>query len=109
MKTKLTEKESQHLINLGVPKEKAGISEDMYGPVLFKLEDFLNEEILPKEIEIDGEIAELSMDWNYKPKRWCAAYSWYSDEFETWEEELIDALYKLAIWYYGEYLKNKKK
>lgn len=70
---------------------------------IFALDDFLNGEILPKEIEINGEIAELCFDWNSQIKRWCAAYSWSSEEYESHEEELIDALYRLACWHYGKY------
>lgn len=110
MKTKLTKEESQHLIDLGVPKEKASdkISYGFAGYYsIFRIEDFLNEEILPKEIEVNGEIAELCFDWNSKAKRWCAAYSWMCEEYEAWEEELIDAFYQLACWYYSDYLKNR--
>lgn len=117
MKTELTPEQSQHLINLGVPKEKASINKLYYSNknhcierrIIFKLEDFLNGEILPKEIKNDGEIADLCFDWNSETKQWCAAYSWLSEEYESHEEELIDALYELACWYYGEFLKKEKK
>lgn len=52
MKTTLTFDQTQHLISLGIPKEKAGIKEDIHGPALFKLEDFLSGEILPKRNNI---------------------------------------------------------
>lgn len=131
MKIILTIEETQRLIELGVPKEKATIkylntvlgtntlsscfpglgAETVATDIMeyiFILQDFLNGEILPKEIEINGEIAELCFDWNSQIKQWCAAYAWLSEEYESHEEELIDALYNLACWYYGEFLKQNK-
>lgn len=141
MKTRLTPEESQHLIDLGVPKEKAskvawaritdikgdkipeneqmkGVSDKPFSvwhvgfesfstDDIFTLTDLL--EILPKEIEVNGEIADLCFDWNSETKRWCAAYAWLSEEFCAQKKELIDTLYQLACWYYGEYLKSEKK
>lgn len=108
MKTELTTEESQHLIDLGVPKELASISEDMYGPTLFALEDFLNGEILPKEIVDDtwGFISELGMRWYREVDSWLVGYNGNAHFVSG---ELIDALYQLACWYYGEYLKSEKK
>lgn len=132
MKILLTQEESQHLIDLGVPKENAAIkslntvfgtntlsseypgfgAETISTDIVeyrFTLDDFLKGEILPKEIIVKGEIAELCFDWNSQIKRWCAAYSWLSEEYESHEEELIDALYNLTCWYYGEFLKSEKQ
>lgn len=113
MKTTLTTVESQHLISLGVPKEKASrINCNPWTKEythIFKLKDFLNGEILPKEIKVNGEIANLCFDWNFITKRWGAAYSLIYEVCKSYEEELIDSLYQLACWYYGEYLKSKEK
>lgn len=121
MEPRLTREQSQHLIDLGIPEEKASLkvlfeedgpfdiwNEDILSKPIFTISDFLNGEILPKEIEINGEIADLCFDWESKIKRWCATYAWFSEEYESQEKELIDALYKLAVWYYGEFLKRKK-
>lgn len=106
MKTVLTHEESQYLFDLGVPKEKASISEDMYGPALFKLEDFLNGEILPKEIETKN--GNACLDIQMMNEVCCVSYEYsghggckgYGEG-----EELIDALYQLACWYYKEFKK----
>lgn len=140
MKTQLTKEQSQHLIDLGVPKEKAsklywkeltdhhgrriefyysfneGITDKPFAlqrvglttfekQDIFTLEDLLNGEILPKEIEVNGEIADLCFDWNSETKRWGAGYAWLTEENAALEKELIDALYELACWYYGEFKK----
>lgn len=137
MKTKLTREQSRHLIELGVPKEKAsGIDTDSFESMfllaieakangnggkpirnlsspIFKIEDFLNGEILPKEIMLDKEHG-LDFGWDFYENKWVARYS---DEdldcvFEKAlysETELIDAFYQLTCWYYGEHLKNEKK
>lgn len=117
MKTELTVEQSQHLFDLGVSKEKASgmMSEGNgywattnYYPV-FKLEDFLNGEILPKEMGTKDthlylEIQMLNniccVSYEYTGYRGCKVF------YES--EELIDALYQLTCWYYGEYLKAKK-
>lgn len=114
MKTELTKEQSQHLIDLGVPKEKASDIEEYSDPVsqwthrgapIFKLEDFLNGEILPKEIDDRNRIIESG------PRGHFAYYIgiYGAIGWKPAEEELIDALYELACWYYGEYLKSKKK
>ena len=137
MKTQLTREESRHLLDLGVPKEKAsGIDIDNFDNMvllaaeakgngngdktirslstpIFKLEDFLNGEILPKEIMLEKQHG-LDFGWDFCLNKWVARYcdedalcpyeyAWYL------KEELIDALYQLACWYYGEYLKSEKK
>lgn len=105
MKTTLTKEQSQHLIDLGVPKEKASDSwhfkpVDVYYPI-FTLSDLL--EILPPEIwnfDIEGNM-QFSMvyengKWNvsyteeyYERHKCCIGYS---------KEELVDALYELCVW-----------
>ena len=116
MKTELTREQSQHLIDLGVPKEKASEYESEgsgfwattnYYPI-FKLEDFLNGEILPKEIP-SGYIYKLTItcdDNKYKVgyKSETTRHLGISIN-EVWAEELIDALYRLTCWYYEDFLK----
>lgn len=100
MKTRLTTEESQHLWYLGVPKEKASFwNKDI---LIFTLTDFLK--ILPKEI---NEIEPLIIEWSVLTKKWFTYYD--SCEQGGNAEELIDALYQLTCWYYGEFLKNEKK
>lgn len=93
MKRLLTTEQTISLIQLGVDPSKA-----------FTLDDLL--EVLPKEIGVKGEVADLCFDWDSGVKRWCADYAWLSEENTSLEKELIDALYGLACWYYGEYLKQ---
>lgn len=120
MKDTLTTAESQHLISLGVPKEKASGFEyigeleydvcDNYfdNPInkkapIFTLTDLL--EILPKEIGDRNRIIESGSKGHF-------AYYVGINGVIGWkpaEEELIDALYQLACWYYGEYLKSEEK
>ena len=116
MKTELTYKQTIDLISLGVPKEKASGTIKVFDEddtlfctcPNFKLDDFLNGEILPKEIKKGYSIylLQITMD-----KARCMVkykegdYSWLCSFIE---EELIDALYELACWYYGEYLKMKR-
>lgn len=134
MKTELTYKQTVELIDLGVPIEKAsgkGYFESVVGCYhTFKLEDLLNEEILPKEIEIPVFYDDLEEPEYYIKYR--IAFEWDSSNFTQIEpqynafykeiafvhggylakfssEELIDSLYQLACWYYGEFLKNKIK
>lgn len=101
MKTILTQEQSQHLIDLGVLKENASISEDIYGPALFRLKDFLNGKVLPKETLVYGE---LSIFWDCNLQEWSVFYNMkWDNPFRA--EELIDALYQLACWYYGTFKK----
>lgn len=117
MKTKLTTEQSQHLIELGVPKERASkdristIKMDVY-PV-FTLTDLLK--ILPKIIETEIGQGELYM--NYKTLNGdIYAVAYYTVFYNTVyyhiptkynpNKELIDALYELTIWCIeNEYLK----
>lgn len=134
MKTRLTTKESKHLIDLGVPKEKASwrtykFEDDnvcQYEGPIFKLKDFLNGEILPKEIEEHNKRWRLSMTFipaiDGVPEEWIVGYKGYplthrglsneeyqeimDSDFEfVLAEELIDALYQLTCWYYGVFKK----
>ena len=118
MKTRLTTVESQHLIDLGVPKEKASgeiiesIHQQEYNeprPKIFKLEDFLNGEILPIEIET-YKICPFSMEsWFVEgTSLWDVQYVGMQESFIQ-DKELINALYQLTCWYYGEYLKSEEK
>lgn len=108
MKTKLTKEESAHLINLGVPKEKASDKEaiidrkgDGFPTItgyasIFRLTDLL--EILPKEIELERKpkhFAQLSI--LYRLERWWVEYQDITLSVRI-KEELIDALYELTIW-----------
>lgn len=73
---------------------------------VFRLEDFLNGEILPKEIMLDKEHG-LDFGWDFYANKWYARYSdedslcMYGDAWHL-KDELIDALYKLTCWYYEE-------
>ena len=100
MKTKLTTEQSKHLIELGVPEEKATRVE-FYGAYktnpIFTLTDLLD--ILPKEIEPKNGNACLEIQmfndtccvsYEYTGHGGCKAY------FDA--DELIDALYELVVW-----------
>lgn len=119
MKTTLTTEQSRHLIGLGAPKEKASGGELYSDPSswikrtipTFRLEDFLNGEILPKDLDEDDIKYHLRMEDYYGD--WIVGHynlgiPYYVDKVFT-AEELIDALYQLACWYYGEYLKSEEK
>lgn len=117
MKTILTSEQTKYLIDLGVPKEKASgrLSYGFAGSYpIFKLEDFLNGEILPTEIEDDESNwwMEFSMQYSAPQQKWFVAYHALNEDgvsFVRYSEELIDALYELTCWYYGKYLKNEDK
>lgn len=142
MKTELTREESKHLLDLGVPKEKAShvsikqiydfrgnsiknpkefIRKSPFKPAvmgfeafdvqpIFKLEDFLNGEILPREMETKN--GDVCLEIQLMNEICCATYEYtghggckgYGEG-----EELIDALYELTCWYYGEFLKSEEK
>lgn len=132
MKTQLTKEQSQHLIDLGVPREKAsGIDIDNFDNMvllaaeamansnrdktirslsspIFKLDDLL--EILPKEIkgeEVNNEYKEALLSIDYMDKGWNCAYNGlvYKGGI-SYNKELIDALYELTVWCLGKkYLK----
>lgn len=135
MKTILTTKQTKHLINLGVPKEKASLKLpidsfaviDMPIPPglpIFTIQDFLNGEILPEELysetyldSVGNKIVPDSYG-NYElvMRRWYKKWAVWYENGEEWQlcskcfeaKELIDALYKYTCWYYGEYLKKKR-
>lgn len=123
MKTELTTKESQHLIDLGVPKEKASLIlpiesyeiediEIINGTPIFQLEDFLNGEMLPKVMYQEGlaYAYNLELCWREESKSWRVVYDAIGSSIGYFvAPELIDALYQLACRYYGEYLKSEKK
>ena len=99
MKTQLTKEQSQHLIDLGVPKEKASdkISYGFLGyDPIFTLTDLL--EILPKEIELDRKpkhFAQLNI--LYRFEKWLVEYQDITLSVKI-KEELIDSLYELCVW-----------
>lgn len=124
MKRKLTREESQHLIDLGIPKEKASAFEyigelewdicDNYldNPInekapIFTTDDLL--EILPEEIEVedkelkdwcnlDIQIYRESVDVSYNTWSDCGYGScWLGTPYFS-RKELIDALYRLVCW-----------
>lgn len=111
MKTTLTKEQSQHLIDLGIPKAKASDIEEYSDPIsqwthrgapIFKLEDFLNGEILPKEIMLDKEHG-LDFGWDFYANKWVAQYCdedylCLYEKAQYYAEELIDALYELTVW-----------
>ena len=111
MKTELDKEQSQHLIDLGVSKEKASgiikvFDEDgtlLYTLPIFKLEDLLNGEVLPNTI--DGNRAHRTIQTydGYHYAFYSYDYGRISNLNEA--EELIDSLYQLTCWYYGEYKK----
>ena len=101
MKTQLTKEQSQHLIDLGVPKEKTS-QEDWtsYSPIgvgfrypIFTLTDLL--EVLPKEIEGEEYVEYLRIGYT-TDRKWQCYYTCFEDYF--YGKELIDALYELAYW-----------
>ena len=112
MKVSLDKTQSKYLLDLGIPKEKASINSSYYSNkkhcielyTVFKLEDFLNGEILPKELSKGGDY--LTMHGNVVGYAFNIEYEgliWYVS-FKN--SELIDALYELTCWYYGKYLKQ---
>lgn len=118
MKMQLTKEQSQHLIDLGVPKEKAsaytyeeshkykgGIELPPVQVPIFTLTDLLG--ILPKEIEItEGCKDTLVIDFIGG-----SVFAQYTFQTRTRQEEdeLIDALYELCVWCLEkEYLNPKK-
>lgn len=123
MKTELTYKQTIDLIALGVPKEKAnGIlkifdKDDTLSCTCpnFKLEDFLKEEILPKDLLFDNSDKDSFMEFGmiYNPilEEWSVYYTCLHDKYRgvtivKRDKELIDALYQLAYWYYENYKNN---
>lgn len=111
MKDELTVEQSQRLIELGADPKKASyelpIGDGVY---IFTLGDLLK--MLPKELLIPNTKAyALHSNWFIGTQKWVVFYG----EIECGEylsaqsaSELIDALYQLACWYYGEYLKSKQ-
>lgn len=109
MKNQLTKQQSQHLLELGVPREKMTQLVEHKGliPIVertFRLTDLL--EILPKEIKPNkgwqkADYYELVITHTKEDEWDVNYYSWNCEEFlsnipET--HELIDALYELTVW-----------
>lgn len=119
MKTRLTIEESRHLFELGVPKEKASLkfpiesffTRIVYGDInkipIFSIQDFLNGEILPREIFDEANYPFRMESWFVEGTPvWDVQYVGIKESFIQ-GEELIDALYQLTCWYYSKYLKIK--
>ena len=110
MKTELSITKSNILIEeLGVPKEMATGKWFFTGTGhVFKLEDLFK--ILPKYLKYEFEgvkyAANFTFRWNNRFLHYEAGYDLYDmwDKSHHCAEELIDALYELAVWY----LSNKK-
>ena len=120
MKTELTKEQSQHLIDLGVPKEKASFqvlfeedgpfdiwNEEILSRPIFALTDLLG--ILPKEInskclnQYNEEITErLFFCIDYFGNKYSVGYRERVSEFRMHIKknatELIDSLYELCVW-----------
>lgn len=136
MKTRLTREESQYMIDLGVPKEKASllavkqiydfrgnsiknpkefIRKNPFRPAvmgfeafdehpIFQLTDLL--EILPKWIDTPEDRYSFAIQ-RAEMGEWVVGFRRVAVWEMYWKyEELIDALYQLACWYYGEFLKK---
>lgn len=100
MKDTLTKEQSRHLIELGVPREKA--SKDRISTVemnvysIFTLTDLL--EILPKEIGGHGfMIIYHNENDDIYPNNYVVTYDNLLGSDAGIAEELIDALYELAV------------
>lgn len=113
MKTILDKEQSEHLQRLGCKfSNNIAIQDDNKDYYIrIGLEDLLNEEILPNKISYNYDDCFLMMIRD--------VYGNYSVgyAFETFDGpifcngcefggELIDSLYQLVCWYYGEYLKK---
>lgn len=116
MKTVVTKEQTQRLIYLGVPEEKATefyFDREEFVYSVFSLEDFLNGEMLPKEILIPNTKAyALEIRWIIGLKSWLVIYQEIESNVviaDFYAPELIDAIYELTCWYYGVYLKSEKK
>lgn len=118
MKIELTHEQNMSLIKLGVDPKKAS-GNDFWNPnvngrvfhqPVFTLADLLV--ILPKALRRD-DLAywyNFKILWREKDEQWYVTYDSIGESmaFES-ATELIDALYKLTCWYYGEYLKSEEK
>lgn len=104
MKTTLTIEQSAELIRLGVSKKKASVKTSVDDPsapdgvrlaVRFTIADLLS--LLPKAIEIDGSVQELSMSWYDCYSCWRTNYTLCVKGCDRMEPELIDSLYGLLV------------
>lgn len=105
MKTELTTEQSLHLIELGVPKEKASELQEWEddlskwthrGDPIFTLTDLL--EILPKEIKIENKEYRLITEFS---SQYTFAFYYRGNTpslGRQLNEEFIDALYELTVW-----------
>lgn len=95
MKTQLTKEQSKHLIELGVPKEKAGIKHielTLEEYRVFSLTDLLS--ILPNNIGDRNRIVESGERGHFA--YYCGANG--SIGWKPAKAELIDSLYELCVW-----------
>lgn len=108
MKTRLTKEQCGHLVDLGLHSNKwtSFRNEEGFNETYeyFALADLL--EILPKVIKNGEREGFLNMGFNFEYEWQC----FYSNLYPLYDKdffgpELIDALYELACWYYGEFKK----
>lgn len=106
MKRELTTEQSQRLLDLGLPEEKASFCEKAFDDgyrhnPIFSLDDLI--EIVPKYIKypIEGEFlhpGDFFMRWNNRFLHHEVGYIGYLDKTEWCAEELIDAIFLLLEW-----------
>lgn len=116
MKTVLTHKQSQHLFDIGVPKEAANIKEDTHGPALFTLTDLLK--LLPTKLNNRDDTYIFKIEGDKCSEDYWVSYYHYKRLYGNLmpmciyaraEKELIDALYYTVIWYYSKVWENQIK
>lgn len=103
MKTQLTKEQSKHLIELGVPANKAytwylGNNPAIRNDHIFNLTDLLK--ILPKDIIVKNNNYKAYLEICALGEVYTAGYMRYEfDSYLNWleDKELIDVLYKLII------------
>lgn len=102
MKRKLNKEQTQHLIDLGIAKEKAtGRVEIQNGNIgdfeyVFTTDDLL--EILPKEIELTDRVYNLDIVfWSNEVIGLYSIGAMFPIMIKS-SEELIDVLYELLCW-----------
>ena len=111
MKTILNKEQSGHLVDLGLHSNKWTLYRNEQGfnetYEYFTLTDLL--EILPKEIKIDNSLFNLEIHVYNDIVHVIYCVGGMFPLAIKKSKELIDALYELACWYYGEFLKSEKK
>ena len=101
MKTLLTVKESQRLIDLGVDPKLASRETFIFDKI-FTLDDILT--ILPKSYFSEEYSAEMNLSIEVLDDEWFANYRYYcggelaGQDVEREAPELIETLYQLVIW-----------